>query len=47
LYYNWNFVWLSAGEVIFEIKDEGDYYHIDVTGRTYASYEWFCKVRDK
>ena len=47
LYYNWNFVWLSAGEVIFEIKDEGDYYHIDVTGRTYPSYEWFYKVRDK
>ncbi|MBK7230996.1 MAG: DUF3108 domain-containing protein [Saprospiraceae bacterium] len=47
LYYNWNFVWLSAGEVIFEVKDEGDLYHVEVTGRTYASYEWFYKVRDK
>ncbi|MBK9271134.1 MAG: DUF3108 domain-containing protein [Saprospiraceae bacterium] len=47
LYYNWNFVWLSAGEVVFEVKDEGDLYHIEVTGRTYSSYEWFYKVRDK
>lgn len=47
LYYNWNFVWLSAGEVAFEVKDEGDVYHIEVTGKTYSSYEWFYKVRDK
>ena len=47
LYYNWNFVWLSAGEVEFEVKDEGDVYHIEVTGKTYSSYEWFYKVRDK
>ncbi len=47
VYYNWNFVWLTAGEVQFEIKDEGDLYHLDVTGKTYASYEWFYKVRDK
>lgn len=47
LFYNWNFVWLSAGEVIFEVKDEGNFYHIEVTGRTYPSYEWFYKVRDK
>ncbi|NOT37086.1 MAG: DUF3108 domain-containing protein [Saprospiraceae bacterium] len=47
IFYNWNFVWLSAGEVVFDIKDEGDFYHIEVTGRTYSSYEWFYKVRDK
>lgn len=47
VYYNWNFVWLTAGEVQFEIKDEGDVYHLDVTGKTYSSYEWFYKVRDK
>ncbi len=47
LFYNWNFVWLSAGEVIFEVKDEGELYHLEVTGRTYTSYEWFYKVRDK
>lgn len=47
VYYNWNFVWLPAGEVAFEIKDEEDAFHIEVTGNTYPSYEWFYKVRDK
>lgn len=47
IFYNWNFIWLSAGEVSFEVKDEGELYHIEVTGQTYSSYEWFYKVRDK
>ncbi|MBK8954484.1 MAG: DUF3108 domain-containing protein [Saprospiraceae bacterium] len=47
IFYNWNFVWLTAGEVHFEIKEEEDLFHIEVTGKTYASYEWFYKVRDK
>jgi hypothetical protein len=46
MFYNWNFVWLSAGEMNFEVKDEGSQYHLEVTGRTYSSYEWFYKVRD-
>jgi hypothetical protein len=46
LYYNWNFVWLAAGEVTFLVHELPDYYHIMVRGRTYESYEWFYKVRD-
>lgn len=46
LYYNWNFVWLSAGEVQFEVKELEDQYHFSATGTTYRSYEWFFKVRD-
>lgn len=46
LYYNWNFVWLSAGEVTFTVNDTGESYHIAARGRTYSSYEWFFKVRD-
>lgn len=46
MYYNWNFVWLSAGEVTFRVKDLGDRYHLSAYGRTYKSYEWFYKVRD-
>ncbi len=46
IYYNWNFVWLSAGEVTFRVYDEGDEFHISARGRTYSSYEWFFKVRD-
>ncbi len=46
LYYNWNFIWLSAGEVTFKVKDMGSKYHLSAVGRTYKSYEWFFKVRD-
>lgn len=46
IYYNWNFVWLAAGEATFKIKDLGDRYHISASGRTYSSYEWFFTVRD-
>lgn len=46
IYYNWNFMWLSAGEVVFRVYDEGDEYHLSARGRTYSSYEWFFEVRD-
>ncbi len=46
LYYNWNFVWLSAGEVRFKVKELDGQYHLSAVGRTYKSYEWFFKVRD-
>ena len=46
IYYNWNFIWLSAGEVVFRVQDKGDHYKMSVEGRTYPSYEWFFKVRD-
>lgn len=47
IFYNWNFVWIPAGEITLEVKDDNHYYHIEVTGKTYPSYEWFYKVRDK
>lgn len=46
IYYNWNFVWLSAGELTFRVIDEDDQYHFQVIGETYESYDWFFKVRD-
>lgn len=46
IYYNWNFVWLAAGEVTFKVKDLGNKYHLSAHGRTYKSYEWFFTVRD-
>lgn len=46
VFYNWNFVWLSAGEVVFRVRDTGREYHLSARGRTYPSYEWFFKVRD-
>lgn len=46
IYYNWNFVWVSAGEVDFRVKETPDTYIIEATGKTYASYELFFKVND-
>lgn len=46
LYYNWNFVWLSAGEVVFKVKEMERQYHLSARGKTYKSYEWFFRVRD-
>jgi len=46
VFYNWNFVWLSAGEVTFDVTETENEYRIAATGRTYSSYEWFFKVRD-
>ncbi len=46
IYYNWNFIWMAAGEVTFRVIDEGDNYHFQVIGETYPSYDWFYKVRD-
>jgi len=47
LYYNWNFVWLPAGEVVFKVKELENTYHLSAFGRTFKSYEWFYKVRDR
>ncbi|GJM31646.1 MAG: hypothetical protein DHS20C18_06470 [Saprospiraceae bacterium] len=46
IFYNWNFVWIPAGEVVFRVEDLGDQYHLSARGRTYKSYDWFFKVRD-
>jgi len=47
LYYNWNFVWIAAGEVTFRVTDEGTLYHLSAQGKTYKSYDPFYKVRDR
>lgn len=46
MYYNWKFVWVSAGEVTFRVQDTGDQFHISAIGETYKSYDSFFKVRD-
>ena len=47
IYYNWNFVWMAAGEVTFKVWDEGTQFHYQAFGKTYSSYEWFYVVNDK
>jgi hypothetical protein len=45
-YYNWQFVWLSAGEATFTLLDKGDYFDLKVYGKTYEGYDAFFRVRD-
>jgi hypothetical protein len=45
-YYNWEFVWVPAGEATFNFKDKGDTYEVTVYGKTYKSYDAFFRVRD-
>lgn len=47
IYYNLNFVWVPAGEVVFKIFDEGNQWHYQAIGTTYSSYEWFFTVKDE
>jgi hypothetical protein len=47
LYYNWGFMWVAAGEATFRVKDSGNQYHLVVDGKTYQSYDWAFKVRDR
>jgi hypothetical protein len=48
--YNWEFIWVDAGKVVFE-ADSLQYnnqpaYHFRSYGRSMATYDWLFKVRD-
>jgi len=45
-YYNWKFIWIPAGEVVFSVREEDEFYHFNVVGKTYPSYNSFFKVDD-
>jgi len=45
-YYNWKFIWIPAGEAVFTVREEEDFYHFEVVGKTYPSYNSFFKVDD-
>jgi Protein of unknown function (DUF3108) len=48
IYYNLNFVWVPAGEVVFKVWEGKDnQFHYQAFGRTYSSYEWFFQVDDR
>ncbi len=46
LYYNWNFIWIPAGEAVFKVEDRFTYYNVTVTGTTYDSYSKLFEIDD-
>lgn len=49
-YYNWHFIWVNAGEVVFrtdtirtKAEKEWDFYAV---GKTYKAYDFFYSARD-
>jgi hypothetical protein len=48
--YNWGFIWIGAGDVVFSVKETNFHgrpvYSLDAHGSSYSSYDWFFKVRD-
>jgi hypothetical protein len=46
IFYNLGFIWLPAGEVAFELRENEDSYFVKVLGRTYKNYEKIYKIND-
>jgi len=46
VYYNWQFIWIPAGEVRFNLKETEDTYEVEVKGSSYPSYDGFFQVND-
>jgi len=47
VYWNWGFIWYSAGEVTMRVKDSGTNFHVDVDGKSFKKHDWIFKVRDE
>ncbi len=49
--YNWGFIWVNAGDVVFEVKDTiyngKNCFHFKSLGRSLKQYDWFYKVRER
>jgi hypothetical protein len=50
VYYNWGIIWLNAGWVRFQVKEEQihgkEAFLFDSYGSSHSSYDWLYKVRD-
>lgn len=48
--YNWGFIWIDAGVVVFKTKEakvnNKDVFHIVGAGTTFSYWDWFFKMRD-
>jgi hypothetical protein len=48
--YNWGFIWIGAGDVVFHVN-QAEYnghpvFAVEADGTSYKTYDWFFKVRD-
>ena len=46
IYYNWGFVWLPAGEVVFNVQESDENYLYSAVGKTFPAYNWIFEVED-
>lgn len=50
-FYNWGFIWLKAGDVVFRVNDTlyngKNAFHLISSGWSLKEYDWFYKVRDR
>jgi hypothetical protein len=46
VYYNWGWLWIAAGEVIFKVEDKASEVVYTVTGRSFKAYDPIFMVRD-
>lgn len=49
--YNWAFIWINAGDVVFSVRDtvyqSQPAYHLCAKGGSIKEFDWFFKVRDR
>ncbi len=49
-YFNWHFIWVNAGEVVFRadtVHAKGEKnWHLKAKGKTFKAYDWLYTVRD-
>ena len=46
VYYQLGFIWVPAGEVVFKLQESATHYLVEVSGKTYESYNSFFEVDD-
>jgi hypothetical protein len=49
--YNWGFIWINAGEVVFSVRDTfyngKNQFYFKSSGWSLKKYDWFYKVRER
>jgi hypothetical protein len=46
LYYNWNFIWIPAGQVVFTVEESSSHFTFTAHGTTFPSYSKIFYIDD-